>query len=85
MLRGLVTFGLVAAGTELGVNAGCGVVGRWVAVISVGADNTFGHPTEQVMSRLVDSVGAEAIYLTSEDGTVTFTTDGHHLWVETEQ
>jgi competence protein ComEC len=56
-----------------------------VAVVSVGADNRFGHPTEEVMERLVDWVGDGNVYLTSERGTVTFTTDGEHLWVETER
>lgn len=56
-----------------------------VAVVSVGADNRFGHPTEEVMQRLVDWVGDGNVYLTSERGTVTFTTDGERLWVETER
>jgi competence protein ComEC len=56
-----------------------------VAVVSVGADNRFGHPTEEVMQRLVDCVGDGNIYLTSERGSVTFTTDGERLWVETER
>ena len=56
-----------------------------VAVIPVGADNPFGHPAEEVMSRLMAKVGEENIYLTSERGTVTFTTDGERLWVEAER
>jgi len=54
-----------------------------VAVISAGADNPFGHPGEEVMGRLSESLGEGSIYLTAEDGTVTFTTDGDRLWVET--
>jgi competence protein ComEC len=54
------------------------------AVICVGEDNRFGHPTDEVMARLTERVGEDNIYLTS-DGTVTFTTDGERLWVETEQ
>ena len=54
-----------------------------VAVISAGADNPFGHPAEEVMNRLTESLGEGSVYLTAEDGTVTFTTDGDRLWVET--
>ena len=56
-----------------------------VAVISVGADNRFGHPSDEVMAKLMAKVGEENIYLTSERGTVTFTTDGERLWMETER
>ena len=52
-----------------------------VAVVSVGVDNRFGHPTEDVMERLVEWVGDGNVHLTSERGTVTFTTDGERLWV----
>ena len=55
-----------------------------VAVISVGADNPFGHPSNEVMARLNERIGEDRIYLTSESGTITFTTDGETLWVETE-
>jgi competence protein ComEC len=56
-----------------------------VAVISAGADNPFGHPSDEVMARLMAEVSKENIYLTSERGTITFSTDGERLWVETEQ
>ncbi len=54
-----------------------------VAVISVGADNPWGHPSQDVVARLVHMVGEDMVYLTSESGTITFTTDGTHLWVKT--
>ena len=56
-----------------------------VAVISAGADNPFGHPSSEVMARLTERLGDDSIYLTSERGTITFTTDGERLWVETER
>ncbi len=59
------------------------VVNPQLAVISVGADNKFGHPTPEVMTRLEDRVGSENIYRTDEDGTVEFVTDGERLWVRT--
>ncbi len=55
-----------------------------IAVISVGQYNRFGHPTDEVITRLKELVGAENIYRTDEDGTVEFVTDGKHLWVKTE-
>jgi competence protein ComEC len=54
-----------------------------IAVISVGADNKYGHPTEEVLERLEDLVGEENIYRTDENGTVEFITDGERLWLET--
>ena len=56
-----------------------------VAVISVGADNPYGHPSEEVMIRLTEGLGDDRVYLTSEQGTITFTTDGKRLWVDTER
>ena len=56
-----------------------------VAVISVGEDNRFGHPSPEVMARLSERLGGDNIYLTAERGTVTFTTDGERLWVKTER
>jgi competence protein ComEC len=52
-----------------------------VAVICVGTDNPFGHPSPEVMERLEKQVTADSVYLTSE-GTVKFTTDGKRLWVD---
>ena len=50
-----------------------------VVVISVGADNDFGHPGAEVLERL-DGL---PVYRTDEDGVVEFVTDGAKLWVET--
>lgn len=61
------------------------VVNPQLGVISVGADNEFGHPSEEVMSRLENRLGPENIYRTDEDGTIEFTTDGERLWVKREK
>jgi competence protein ComEC len=52
-----------------------------VAVISVGADNTFGHPSLEVVESLIDKLGEDNVYRTDEDGTIEFITDGERLWV----
>jgi len=52
-----------------------------VAVISVGADNTFGHPCWEVLERLEGI----CLYRTDEQGAVELITDGLRLWVETER
>ena len=52
-----------------------------VAVISVGADNPFGHPSPEVVERLIGRLGEDNVYRTDEDGTVEFITDGESLWV----
>jgi len=54
-------------------------------VISVAAENPFGHPSAELMARLSERLGEDRVYLTSESGTITFTTDGQRLWVETER
>jgi len=61
------------------------VVNPQIAVISVGADNRFGHPTPEVMERLEDRIGSEKIYRTDKQGTIEFTTDGERLWVKVEK
>jgi competence protein ComEC len=53
-----------------------------MAVISVGADNSFGHPTEEVIARLEEAVGFAGIYRTDTQGTIEFITDGKSLWVK---
>ena len=55
------------------------------AVISVGAENRFGHPSADVVGRLRGFVGEGGLYMTSERGTVEFATDGEALWVRTER
>jgi len=54
-----------------------------VAVICVGADNPFGHPSPEVMERLINRLGEDNVYRTDEDGTIEFITDGESLWVRT--
>jgi competence protein ComEC len=56
------------------------------AVISVGAENRFGHPGPQVIKRLeVTGVAEDNIFRTDLSGTIQFTTDGSGLWVKTER
>ena len=64
------------------------VVSPRVAVISVGEDNPFGHPSHEVMERLNERIDAEDIYQTYDDETgehhtIEFITDGERLWVKT--
>jgi len=56
-------------------------VGPQVAVISVGADNSFRHPSAEVLERLDDML----IYRTDQNGRVAITSDGHRLWIDTER
>ena len=57
---------------------------RW-AVISAGADNQYGHPHPDVVSRLEDVVGRANVFSTATQGTIHFIADGQRLWVETER
>ncbi|OGO19462.1 MAG: DNA internalization-related competence protein ComEC/Rec2 [Chloroflexi bacterium RBG_16_50_9] len=57
------------------------VVNPRVAVISVSADNRFGHPGDDVVSRLEQKLGVGNVYRTDRQGTIEFTTDGDRLWV----
>jgi competence protein ComEC len=61
------------------------VVNPRLAVISVGGDSPFGHPSDTVWERLKGKLGAENIYRTDKHGTIDFITDGERLWVKTER
>lgn len=60
------------------------VVQPQIAVISVGQDNSYGHPAPETLDRLNDTVSDEYIYRTDEMGTIEFITDGERLWVRKE-
>lgn len=53
------------------------------AVISVGADNSYGHPNESVTSRLRDA--DVTVYRTDEMGDIVCTSDGKAVTFETEK
>lgn len=61
------------------------VVNPRLAIISVGKDNRFGHPSQEVMTRLKQNPGTANIYRTDEHGTVELITNGERLWVKTER
>jgi competence protein ComEC len=54
-----------------------------VAVISVGADNRFGHPAPEVLRRYAEH--SIPVLRTDELGSIEFITDGEQLWVQTGQ
>lgn len=58
------------------------VVNPQVTIISCGADNKFGHPNQEVVSRLEEKIGRGNIYRTDKYGTIEFITDGKRLWME---
>jgi len=49
-----------------------------IAVISVGAHNTYGHPAPEVVARLV-AHGVE-VHRTDREGTITLESDGQRVW-----
>jgi len=51
------------------------------AVISVGEDNTYGHPALQTLDRL----GSRPVFRTDRHGDVQISTDGEKLWIKTER
>jgi competence protein ComEC len=51
-----------------------------VAVVSVGADNDYGHPRAETLAAL-EAVPGLALYRTDEDGDVTIESDGRELLV----
>ncbi|PKB84157.1 MAG: DNA internalization-related competence protein ComEC/Rec2 [SAR202 cluster bacterium Io17-Chloro-G9] len=59
-------------------------VNPMVAVISAGESNRFGHPSQEVLDRLVEVVGEEGVYRTDTDGRIEFISDGQRLWVRTQ-
>lgn len=50
-----------------------------ISIISVGADNSYGHPTKKVLKRL-QNVGTD-VYRTDERGDIIVKSDGEHLTV----
>jgi competence protein ComEC len=56
-----------------------------IAVISVGANNPFGHPSPEVVERLTERLGKNKVYRTDKNGTIEFITDGERLWVKEEE
>jgi competence protein ComEC len=52
-----------------------------IAVISVGQDNTFGLPSQEIVGRLEETLEPENVYRTDEDGTIEFITNGERLWL----
>jgi competence protein ComEC len=51
-----------------------------VAVVSVGADNRFGHPAPEVLRRYAEY--SIPVLRTDELGSIEFITDGERLWVQ---
>ena len=51
-------------------------------VISVGADNEYGHPDSSILQAMLDH--NIAIYRTDKQGTIQFTSDGQHISVSTQ-
>jgi competence protein ComEC len=56
-----------------------------VAVVQVGSDNRFGHPTPDVMSRVRSIVPDENLFVTAASGDINIRTDGERPWVTTER
>lgn len=58
-------------------------VDPFVAIISVGKDNKFGHPAPDTLKKL-DSVGVQT-YRTDQNGTIEITSDGQTYHIKTEK
>lgn len=54
-----------------------------IAVISVGVDNKYKHPSQDILDRLND-IGAK-VYRTDEMGSITITSDGINMEIDTER
>jgi len=53
-----------------------------VVVISASADNSYGHPNAEVLTRLEQAVYADRTYQTAQQGSIELINDGYSLWVE---
>jgi len=51
------------------------------AVISVGEDSTYGHPSPETLDRLAP----RPVFRTDRHGDVEISTDGRKLWIKTER
>jgi beta-lactamase superfamily II metal-dependent hydrolase len=49
-----------------------------IVAISVGNNNSYGHPTQEVLERVAS--GGAKIYRTDEDGRLVFTSDGRTIY-----
>lgn len=58
-------------------------VGARVAVISCGADNSYGHPHKEAVNRL--TAAGMTIYRTDQCGTIVARSDGKQITIETER
>lgn len=54
-----------------------------ISIIMAGKDNSYGLPKEKILNRL-KSIGTK-IYRTDEQGTITITSDGNNIKVDTEK
>ncbi|PKH45753.1 DNA internalization-related competence protein ComEC/Rec2, partial [Dehalococcoides mccartyi] len=50
-------------------------------LISVGADNRYGHPHPETLSRLISVMAENCIYRTDIWGSLDFATDGQSLYI----
>lgn len=55
------------------------------AVISCGTGNKYGHPHDETVAALKKYTGSDGLYITMEDGSVVFRSDGKGLTAETEK
>jgi beta-lactamase superfamily II metal-dependent hydrolase len=53
-----------------------------VTVISVGADNPFGHSGSEAVERLIDRLGEDNVYRTDDDNTIELITDRERFWMK---
>ena len=56
-----------------------------IVIISVGQNNSFGRPNEDVLGRLINETESDNLYRTDRNGSDEFVADGRNLWVNTER